>query len=133
MVGRILIDNGSSADVLFLLTLREMGLSGSEIEKSTTVLTSFNGESTTAVGKIKLPVLATVENMMTSFLVLDYQSTYNIILGRPWIHAMKAVPSTYHQRIRFSTKRGIREMKGSQKVARTCYLHSMKLKKSESL
>ncbi|GMN64235.1 hypothetical protein TIFTF001_033319 [Ficus carica] len=55
-VGRILVDNGSSADVLFLSTLREIELSESNIKKSTTVLTGFNGESTTAVGKIKLPL-----------------------------------------------------------------------------
>ncbi|GMN47447.1 hypothetical protein TIFTF001_016609 [Ficus carica] len=107
-IGRILIDNGSSTDVLFLSTLREMELSELDIEKSTIVLTGFNGESTTAVGKIKLPVFAVGENKMTCFLVLDCSSAYNIILGRPWIHAMKAVPSTYHQRIRFPTKQGIR-------------------------
>ena len=98
-----------------------------------TVLTGFNGESTTAVGKIKLPVFTAGENKMTSFLVLDCPSAYNIILGRPWIHAMKVVPSTYHQRIRFPTNREIKEIKGCQKVVRTCYLHSMKLKKTESL
>ncbi|GMN26887.1 hypothetical protein TIFTF001_040946 [Ficus carica] len=47
-VGRILVDNGSSADIFFLSTLREMKLSESDIEKSTTVLTGFNEESTTA-------------------------------------------------------------------------------------
>ncbi|GMN61551.1 hypothetical protein TIFTF001_030651 [Ficus carica] len=58
-VGRILVDNGSSADVLFLSTLKEMELSDSDIERSTTVLTGFNGESTAAVGKIKLPMKQT--------------------------------------------------------------------------
>ncbi|GMN29812.1 hypothetical protein TIFTF001_041366 [Ficus carica] len=110
-----------------------MELSKSGIEKSTTVLTGFNEESTTDIGKIKLHVFAAGENKMTSFLVLDCPSAYNIILGRQWIHAIKAVSSTYHQRIKFPTKRGIREIKGSQEVAQTCYLHSMKLKKSESL
>ncbi|GMN63814.1 hypothetical protein TIFTF001_032920 [Ficus carica] len=55
-VGRILVDNGSSADVLFLSTLREMELSESDIERSTTILSGFNGESTAAIGKIKLPM-----------------------------------------------------------------------------
>lgn len=98
-VSRILIDNGSSADLLFLSTLLEMEIDESEIEKSTTVVIRFNGESTASIGKIKLPVFAAGENKMTTFLVTDCPSVCNIILGRPWIHTMKAVPSTDHQRI----------------------------------
>ncbi|GMN62684.1 hypothetical protein TIFTF001_031763 [Ficus carica] len=82
-VGRILVNSGSSTNVLFLSTLREMELSELDIEKSMIVLTGFNGESTTAVGKIKLPVSTAGENKMTSFLVLDCPSAYNIILDRP--------------------------------------------------
>ncbi|GMN20463.1 hypothetical protein TIFTF001_050035 [Ficus carica] len=108
-----------------------MDLSESEIESSTTVLTGFNGESTAAIGKIKLPVFAAGENNLTTFLVLNCPSAYNIILGRPWIHAMKAVPSTYHQCIRFPMIMGVREIKGKQEVARTCYLHSLKMKKKD--
>jgi len=33
--------------------------------------------------------------------VLDIELPYNIILGRPWIHAMKDVPSMYHQSLKF--------------------------------
>lgn len=95
-VSKILINDGRSIDMIFLSTLREMELSEFEIEKSTTVLTGFNGESSIAVGKIKLPIFAVGENKMTTFLVLDCPSDYNIILDRLWIHAMKAVLSTYH-------------------------------------
>ncbi|GMN51817.1 hypothetical protein TIFTF001_020969 [Ficus carica] len=63
------------------------------------------------VGKIKLPAFAVGENKLTTFLVLDCPSAYNIILGRSWIRAMKTVPSTYHQRIKFLTKRGVKEIK----------------------
>lgn len=95
-VNRILVDNGSSTDVLFLSTLREMEINETEIEKSTRVLVGFNGESTAAISKITLPVFAAGENKMTTFLVIDCPSAYNIIIGKPWIHAMKAVPLTYH-------------------------------------
>ena len=104
----ILVDNRSSADVLFFSTLRDMELLEFEIEKSKAVLTGFNGESSTAIGKIKLPVFVAGENKMTTFLVIDYLLAYNIILDRPWIHIMIAVPFTYHQRIRFPTRRGVR-------------------------
>lgn len=33
--------------------------------------------------------------------VLDFNLSYNILLGRPWIHKMQAVPSTYHQCVKF--------------------------------
>ena len=82
-VSRILVNNRSLADVLFLSTLQEMEIDESEIEKSTTVLIGFNGKSTAAVGKIKLPVFAFGENKMTTFLIMDCLSVYNIILGRP--------------------------------------------------
>lgn len=36
-------------------------------------------------------------NLPTKFLVVDAPSSYNAIMGRPWIHEMKAVPSTHHQ------------------------------------
>lgn len=34
--------------------------------------------------------------------VLDLDLPYNLLLGRPWIHAMQVVPSTYHQCLKFS-------------------------------
>ncbi|XP_070022345.1 uncharacterized protein [Nicotiana sylvestris] len=35
---------------------------------------------------------------------------YNMILGRPWIHEMDAVPSTLHQVIKFLSQWGIRKI-----------------------
>ncbi|XP_075079962.1 uncharacterized protein LOC107761909 [Nicotiana tabacum] len=37
----------------------------------------------------------------TKFQVIDADMTYNIILGRPWIHKMDDVPSTMHEVIKF--------------------------------
>ena len=33
--------------------------------------------------------------------VLDLDFPYNILLGRPWIHTLEAVPSTYHRCLKF--------------------------------
>ena len=54
--------------------------------------------------------------MNINFVVLDSPSAYNMILGRPWIHKMRAVPSTFHQVIVFPTKWGIKEIKGEQSI-----------------
>ena len=68
-----------------------------EIEKShihccTTILISFNGEQKFTLGDTILPVYTGGVNQYITFVVLDSPSTYNGILKKPWIHAMRAVP-----------------------------------------
>ena len=38
------------------------------------------------------------------FQVMDISSSYNCLLGRPWINIAGAVPSTLHQKIKFVTE-----------------------------
>ena len=60
------------------------------------------------------------------FLVVDVPFFYNAIMGRTWIHRMRAVPSTYHQRIRFPTSNGVMEIKGDQIALRSCLVTTIK-------
>ena len=46
----------------------------------------------------------------------------NAILGRPWLHKMRAVPSTLHQRLRFPTPEGIMEIRSDQVIAKQCLI-----------
>ena len=62
------------------------------------------------------------------FLVVDASSAYNILLGRPFLNTIKAIPSAYHMMIKFPTTSGVGMVRGDQCVARECYLASMKQK-----
>ena len=64
--------------------------------------------------------------MSTKFLVVDCDSSYNMILGRPWIHGMGAVPSTLHQMVKFLTPWGIKAIRGDQEYSRSCYQTTLK-------
>lgn len=64
-----------------------------------------------SMGHISLPVYTGGINLMVKFLIVDGDSAYNAILGRPWIHAMKSVSSTCHQITRFPTKYRGQEVK----------------------
>nr|XP_016451225.1 PREDICTED: uncharacterized protein LOC107775929 [Nicotiana tabacum] len=55
---------------------------------------------------------------MALFEEVDGDMGYNIILGRPWLHEMKAVPSTYHHMLKFPTPEGIKQIRGDQPAAR---------------
>ncbi|RVW90003.1 hypothetical protein CK203_035894 [Vitis vinifera] len=55
------------------------------------------------------------------FSVVQELSPFNVILGRTWLHYMKAIPSTYHQMVSFLTNEGQTDLYGSQLAARQCY------------
>ena len=130
-VARVLIDGGSSVDLIFKDTLKRMGIEESEIEIEQTQLTGFNGSTTPSIGTIKLPLKTNGINKIVEFQVLECLSPYNIILGRPWIHRMRAVPSTFHQCIRFPTPEeiGVKEATRRPPVAATSLTTSKILKK----
>jgi len=122
-----MIDTGSSVDVLSYDAFKRMGHLDSEQQGRKTPLTGFAGDTTFSLGTIQLPTVARGVRRLTSFLVVDKKAPFNAILGRPWLHAMKAVPSTYHQCIKFPSDKGIAVVHGSQRSFRKCYMGSYDL------
>ncbi|KAK3003655.1 hypothetical protein RJ639_018697 [Escallonia herrerae] len=59
--------------------------------------------------------------------------TYNAILGQTTLNQLRAVVSTYHMKMKFLTKNGVREVKGDQVVAREYYMVSCRNKDNETL
>nr|XP_009786308.1 PREDICTED: uncharacterized protein LOC104234440 [Nicotiana sylvestris] len=110
-------DNGSSATIIQWRVLEKAKLIGSIIP-ATKLLVGFNLASVTTREEILLPTNAEVVINPTLFEVVDGDMVYNIILGRPWLHEMKALPSTYHQLLKFPTPEGIKQIRGNQPAAR---------------
>ena len=59
---------------------------------------------------------------------MDAPSAYNILLGRPSLNSIRAIPSAYHMIIKFPTTNGVGMLRGDQRLARECYSASMKQK-----
>ncbi|XP_063947567.1 uncharacterized protein LOC135152128 [Daucus carota subsp. sativus] len=121
-VKRVLVDNGASVDILFYDAYEKMGYSDTQLTPSDMPIYGFNNVETKIEGMIQLPVTMGTEprqaTCMVNFLVVKASSTYNAILGRTGIYAFKAIPSTYHMKIKFPTWNGIGEELGDQKMAR---------------
>lgn len=55
-----------------------------------------------------------------NFIVMDAFSPYTAILARPWLHAIRAVSSTLHVKVKYPTPEGVAELVGIQLVAKQC-------------
>ncbi|KAL0444480.1 UNVERIFIED_CONTAM: hypothetical protein Slati_2170700 [Sesamum latifolium] len=101
-IGRIFIDSGSSADMLFGEAYDQIQLGDVSLEKVNTSLYGFAGEVVHPRGMISLPLTmgigTTRKTCILKFLVVDVPSTYNVILGRPTVNTFQAVISTYHMK-----------------------------------
>ncbi|XP_070004127.1 uncharacterized protein [Nicotiana sylvestris] len=105
MVTRVLIDNGSSANICTLSTLNKLKIDDDRIHKNSVCVRGFDGGGTNIVGDIILELTIGPVEFAMEFQVLDAAVSYNLLLGRPWIHAAKAEPSTLYQMVKFEWDR----------------------------
>ncbi|RVW15553.1 hypothetical protein CK203_077737 [Vitis vinifera] len=80
-VRRILVDPGSSADLVQASVVSHMGHSLTGLENPGRILSGFNGSSTTSLGDIVLPVQAGPVTLNVQFSVVQDLSPFNVILG----------------------------------------------------
>ncbi|KAK3037168.1 hypothetical protein RJ639_031055 [Escallonia herrerae] len=134
---RILVDNGSSTEVLFYEAFQKMNIPPDCLLKIDTPLYGFTNHPVVCEGIIALPVTVgappTQAKLMLDFVVVRIPSAYNAILGRAVLNQLRAVVSTYHMRIKFPTENGVGEVKGDQVVARQCYMASCRNRANETL
>ncbi|GAU19534.1 hypothetical protein TSUD_303470 [Trifolium subterraneum] len=126
-VRRILVDQGSSCDIMYsglfkVLQLTEENLVpyvGSDLQ-------GFNGSTTKPWGYVDLIVTfgenKAMKSVKVKFLVVDCPSLYNCIIGRPTLAELFAVSSTIHLKLKYYTKDGqVATINGDIEAARRCF------------
>ncbi|KAK5795283.1 hypothetical protein PVK06_036542 [Gossypium arboreum] len=96
----VLIDNGSALNVLPFSTLNRLPIDNSHMKMCQNMVRAFDGTERKVMGRIGVPLLIGLNTYEVDFLVMDIKPSYNCLLGRPWIHAAGAVPSSLHQKLK---------------------------------
>ncbi|GAV62912.1 LOW QUALITY PROTEIN: hypothetical protein CFOL_v3_06435, partial [Cephalotus follicularis] len=90
---RILIDSGSSTDILYKHAFDQLRIPTDQLKPVKTPLVGFAGETIHPLGSINMSVVAGTAPRQTvemTFLVVDTPSPYNAIVGRPGLNLLEA-------------------------------------------
>ena len=95
-VKRVMIDQGSVADTMYPDLYRGLNLRPENLTAYSSPLVSFEGKIVIPKGQIRLPVQTSTDVVEVDFIVVDVFSPYTAIIGKPWLHTLRAVSSTIH-------------------------------------
>ncbi|KAI5386512.1 hypothetical protein KIW84_072877 [Lathyrus oleraceus] len=100
-MSNVLVDTGSSLNMLPKSTLARLSYQGPPMRQSGVVIKAFDGSRKTVIGEVELLVKIGPCDFQITFQVMDIHPSYSCLLGKPWIHEAGAVTSTLHQKLKF--------------------------------
>ena len=127
-VKRVMIDQGSAAEIMYLDLYKGLGLKTENLTTYNSPLVSFESKMVVPKGQIRLPVQAGTDVVEVDFIVVDAFSPYTAIMGRPWLHSLGAVSSTLYQKVKYPSEDQVLEIVGSQSIARQCSIAAIQHK-----
>ena len=103
-VKRVMVDQGSAAEIMYLDLFKGLGLKPEDLATYSSPLVSFEGKMVVPKGQIRLPVQTGSDVVEIDFIMVDVFSPYTAIIGRPWLHSLGVVSSTLHQKVKYPSR-----------------------------
>ena len=100
-VSSVLLDNGSALKVCPIVTTIVLGFSSTDFGPSSQTVRAYDRTQRTVMGTLNTHVMIRPVRYPILFKVLRIQSSFNLLLGHPWIHEVGVIPSSLHQKVKF--------------------------------
>ena len=132
-IGKVLVDQGSSVNILYWKTFQKMNLSEDLIVPYNEQIVGFSGERVDTRGYVDLRTRIGSRKdgreVRVRFLLVEANTSYNVLLGRPCLNAFGAIVSTLHLAMKFPSDKGtICTVHADQQVARQCYVAGLRIR-----
>jgi hypothetical protein len=129
---RVLIDSGSSINLLYRSSLEKLGIPLAQLKPSRLTFHGIvPGHSCTPLGKVRLEVLfgkkGNSRRELIWFEVVDISSPYHALLGRPALSKFIAIPHYAYLKMKLPGPRGVITVSGSFKKSLACAKESSQL------
>ena len=115
-----MVDQGSAVEIMYPDLYKGLNLKPEDLTAYESPLVSFEGKTVIPKGQIRLSIQTNSEVVEVDFIVVDSYSPYTAIVAKPWLHALGAVSSTLHQKVKYPLEGLIKEILGNQSIARQC-------------
>ena len=100
-VPSVLLDNDSTLNVCSLVIAIALGFSPTDFWPSSQTIRAYDGTQRTVMGTLSTHVMIRLVRYSILFQVLRIQSSFNLLLGCPWIHKAGVIPSSLRQKLKF--------------------------------
>ncbi|XP_050211775.1 uncharacterized protein LOC126661936 [Mercurialis annua] len=140
-VKRLLVDDGSSVNLLTLSVFLTLGGSKNDLKPVNIPLLGLGGASVCPEGKVELDLELGVEipqedgtegilaeptrKVHSLFMIVDMPLAYNGILGRPMLYSTGAVTSIRYLMMKIPVENEVITIRGNQTLSRQCYMATM--------
>ena len=97
----VFIDDGSAVNVIPFRMLAMLGRTKEDLIPTDVTVSAFTGEVTKVLGVLPMEITVGSKTSLTAFFIVKSSASYNVLLGRDWIHANGCVPSSLYQFLLF--------------------------------
>ena len=115
---RVMVDGGGAVEIMYPDLYKGLKLKPEDLMPYSSPLMSFDEKLVIPKGIIRLPIQTSPEIVEVNFIVVDTYYSYIAIFSRPWLHILRAVASSLHQKMKFPSGDQVLEIQGCQPTAR---------------